>query len=145
MTTTSSRTAQVALATTGVELNYLNLMFDQQRMLMVKYHDLEEKNGSPVIDLEDEGYLSDRRVQARIHELFGYLVRELSEAMQELKNKPWKKTVIAADVEAFREEMGDSMHFMVEMLITAGMTPKDLYDAFHRTQIKNVNRQNGDY
>lgn len=125
--------------------DYLSKMFSLQRELMEKWHELEEVNGSPVVYQEDEGDLDSRQVQARLHELYGYTVRELSEAMQELKNKPWKRTEKATNVRAFVEEVGDTMHFMVEFCITAGISPKDLYESFARTQIKNVNRQNSNY
>lgn len=112
---------------------------------MVKYHGIEADNGSPVITREEEGNLDDRKVQARIHELFGYLVRELSEAMAELKNKPWKKTKQLTVEENFVEEMADSFHFFVEMCITAGMTSEDLHRAYFRAHAKNTDRIAGTY
>ena len=123
----------------------LELMFQGQRQVMQKMHDIEESNGSPVIFEEDEGDLDSRQVQARLHELYGYLVRELSEAMQELKLKPWKRTEVKTDVTAFVNEMADSAHFFFEMLITAGITPIDLYEAYFRMHKKNLDRQNTGY
>lgn len=145
MTLSAVSPAPSTVAPDDLPVDYLSQMFAQQRELMLKWHELEESNGSPVIYEEDEGDLDSRQVQARLHELYGYTVRELSEAMQELKNKPWKKTDRETDVRAFIEEVGDTMHFLVEFCITAGISPKDLYESFARTQIKNVNRQNSDY
>lgn len=125
--------------------NYLALMFEGQRHLMRKYHDIEAANGSPVIYQEDEGDLDSREVQARLHQLYGYLVRELSEAMQELKNKPWKKTEAKTDVKAFVNEVGDVAHFFIEFCITAGITAKDLHDAYFKMHEKNTTRQAGSY
>jgi hypothetical protein len=125
--------------------NYLLMMFEGQRRLMEKYHEIEEANGSPVIYREDEGDLDSREVQARLHQLYGYLVRELSEAMQELKNKPWKKTEQKTDIRAFVEEVGDVAHFFVEFCITAGISAKDLHDAYFRMHNKNVQRQTSEY
>ena len=123
----------------------LTAIFSGQRKLMEKYHEIEESLGSPVIFEEQEGDLDDRQVQARLHQLYGYLVRELSEAMQELKLKPWKRTEIATNREAFVEEIGDSFHFFVELCITAGMTAEDLRLAYFRMHNKNTKRQNSDY
>src|SRR4051812_11342911 len=84
--TTEDATRQRAgLPTELPKVNYLEMIFEGQRHLMTKYHSREKANGSPVITSDMEGNLDDRQVQARIHELYGYLVRELSEALQELK------------------------------------------------------------
>lgn len=119
------------------------MIFEGQKHLMTKWHQLEASHGSPVITRDMEGDLDNRRVQARIHELYGYLVRELSEAMQELKNKPWKQTTRETDRAAFVNEIGDSLHFFVELCITAGIGPDDLHRAYFRMHQKNNQRIEG--
>jgi NTP pyrophosphatase (non-canonical NTP hydrolase) len=126
-------------------VNYLEMIFEGQKHLMTKYHAREKANGSPVITSDMEGNLDDRQVQARIHELYGYLVRELSEALQELKNKPWKQTEQPTDRAAFVEEVGDSLHFFVELCITAGISAEDLHRAYFRMHQKNNSRLAGTY
>lgn len=121
------------------------MVFEGQKHLMTKYHAREQANGSPVITSDMEGDLDNRQVQARIHELYGYMVRELSEAMQELKLKPWKQTEIATDKTAFVNEIGDTFHFFVELCITAGMTAEDLHRAYFRMHQKNNSRLAGTY
>lgn len=121
------------------------MIFEGQRHLMTKYHMREAANGSPVITRDEEGNLDDRRVQARIHELFGYMVREGAEALQELKNKPWKQSTHLTDREAFVNEIGDTLHFFVELCITAGMTSEDLHRAYFRMHQKNNERIAGTY
>jgi len=116
------------------------MIFEGQRHLMAKYHPIEKKHGSPVVSSDMEGNLDNRQVQERIHELFGFLVRELAEAMQELKLKPWKVEEKPTDREAFINEMGDAFHFFVEMCITAGMTDEDLHRAYFRMHQKNNQR-----
>lgn len=123
----------------------LTTIFQGQSELMDGYHEIEEKNGSPVVYGGDYGNLNSRRVQARIHELYGYLVRELSEAMQELKLKPWKQTEKLTDREAFVNEVGDAMHFFVELCLTAGISADDLFAAYFRMHQKNVERQDNGY
>lgn len=127
------------------KVNYLEMIFEGQKHLMTKYHAIEKANGSPVITSDMEGNLDDRQVQARIHELFGYLVRELSEAMQELKLKPWKKTEELTVDENFVNEIGDSFHFFVELCITAGISAEDLHRAYFRMHQKNNSRLAGTY
>jgi len=112
---------------------------------MAKYHDREVGNFSWAVEPDMEGDLDNRQVQARIHELFGYLVRELAEAMQELKLKPWKQTEIPTDHEAFVNEMGDAFHFFVELCITAGISAEDLHRAYFRMHQKNNTRIAGTY
>lgn len=127
------------------EGDLLELMFMGQKGLMEKYHGIEAANGSPVIRESEEGDLDSRVVQNRLHQLFGYMVREMSEAMQELKLKPWKRTEIATDTRAFINEVGDAAHFFFEFCITAGISPIDLYEAYFRMHQKNIDRQNGTY
>lgn len=144
--TTEDAVRQAAgLPTDLPKVNYLEMIFEGQKHLMTKYHAREKANGSPVITTDMEGDLNDRQVQARIHELFGYAVRELAEAMQELKLKPWKQTEIQTDREAFINEIGDTFHFFVELCITAGMTAEDLHRAYFRMHQKNNSRLAGTY
>lgn len=120
--------------------NYLGEVFAAQRKLMEKYHDIEDSNGSPVLLEDEEGDLNSRVVQSRLHELFGYATREWAEAMQELKLKPWKREEIPTDTPKFIGEVGDLFHFFIEFCITAGISDKDLRDAYFREHAKNHNR-----
>jgi dimeric dUTPase (all-alpha-NTP-PPase superfamily) len=123
----------------------LDRIFEGQRELMERYHEIEEVNGSPVIFQEEEGDLDSRHVQARLHEVYGYLSRELAEAMAELKNKPWKQTERPTDRQAFVNEVGDTLHFFIEFCITAGISAEELHDSYFRMHKKNQHRQNTDY
>lgn len=123
----------------------MELMFDGQRSLMSKYHDIELANGATVLDPDEFGDLNSRRVQQRLHDLYGYVTRELAEAMQELKNKPWKQTERPTDEKAFVDEVGDVAHFFFEFCITAGISPIDLYESYFRMHQKNQVRQSTGY
>lgn len=123
----------------------LEAVFKGQRQLMERYHEIELGNGSPVIFENEEGDLDNRRVQARLHQVFGFAMREWAEAMAELKNKPWKQTEVETSREAFVHEVGDLFHFFVEFCITAGISAQDLHDAYFRMHTKNQNRQNNGY
>lgn len=120
-------------------------VFAGQSRLMERYHDIEAENGSPVLGVEQLGDLDDRQVQARLHQLFGYAIREWSEAMQELRNKPWKRTGIATDRDAFVNEVGDVLHFFVEFCITSGISAEELHARYFQMHAKNQERQNSGY
>jgi hypothetical protein len=126
-------------------VNFLEMIFEGQRHLMAKYHAIEAANGSPVIRHEEEGELDLRVVQDRLRQLFGFAIQEWGEAMQELKNKPWKRTDTPTDRAALYNEIGDVFHFFVEFCITAGMGPDDLHRAYFRMHQKNVQRQASNY
>lgn len=136
--------AKLRLVKTSPE-DLLGQIFRGQRELMVRYHEIEEVNGASVIYEEQEGELDDRQVQARLHEVFGFAIREWAEAMQELKNKPWKQTEAPTDRDAFLGEIGDVFHFFVEFCITAGISPEDLHRSYFRMHNKNQIRQAGNY
>ena len=113
---------------------------------MARYHGIEKTNFGHVVEIADLGDLDSRLVQARIHELFGFLVRELGEGMQELKiSKPWKQTFVASDPDKFREEMADSLHFFVEICITAGISADELFAEYFKAWSKNRGRQDSGY
>lgn len=129
----------------GDHFDKLATIFAAQRQLMTRYHDIERDNFSFPVESDDIGEIDFRLVQARLHELFGFLVRELSEAMQELRSKPWKQKYQPTDRDKFFEEMGDSLHFFVEMCITAGMSSGGLFEAYFRSWEKNIDRQTNGY
>lgn len=140
-----SRTMGRLRSSGGDAYDKLATIFVGQEILMDKYHDIEQGNSSFPVELDDRGDLDSRLVQARIHELFGFTVRELGEALQELRSKPWKQTWSPTDIDKFKEEMADALHFFVEMCITAGMSANDLFHAYFRAWEKNRDRQANGY
>lgn len=127
------------------QFDALRTIFAGQRELMRKYFEIETGEPSFPIPESDYGEINFATVQARLHELFGFTVRELSEAMQELRWKPWKQKWNGTDEAKFTEEMADALHFFVEMCITAGISADQLFDAYFRAWEKNRGRQNNGY
>jgi dimeric dUTPase (all-alpha-NTP-PPase superfamily) len=85
--------------------------------------------------------LNNRRVQARIHEAFGHVIRELAEAMQHLDgSKSWKDNPRPVDVSGFNEEIVDALHFFVEMCVLAGIDAEDLFRLYFEKNVVNHNR-----
>lgn len=121
-------------------------MFAQQRSHMAAYQEISEQIGSGnVPEPHDWGQLDRRNIQASIREFAGYTVEELYEAINHLKNKPWKQTDKPTDVAAFKEELADAWHFFIELHILAGIDPEEVFRMYFRKTFINVNRQQNGY
>lgn len=116
-------------------------MFAQQLRLMGEY---DEVGGHAGVEPHLRGDLDHRQVQRSIREFAGYTVEELYEAINNLKNKPWKQTEQPTNVEAFKEELADMWHFLIEMHIIAGIDPEEIFRSYFRKAFINTQRlQNG--
>lgn len=120
-------------------------IFAGQLELMEIYEPIERERGFITIYSGDYGELDHRFVQYRIKDLNSRAVEELYEAMNTLKNKPWKQSEVTTDKVHFYEELGDALHFFVELCITAGMTAEDLARIYHRKHAVNKFRQRSKY
>lgn len=121
----------------------LETMFAQQRLHMEEYAKI---NPTALLDPELHGALDDPATQATIRETAGYVMEELMEAVSgHLKNKPWKQTLVPVSERAFREELADAWHFLIQLHIVAGMTPHDVFDAYFKKAQINTERQRDGY
>ncbi len=127
------------------EGDMLQGIFIEQQGLMQRYHDIEKERGFIVVEPRDHGNVDDRFVQSRIKDLSQRTIEELMEAMNTLKNKPWKQSEVSTDKVHFYEELGDTVHFFIELCITAGMTAEDLARIYHRKAAVNQFRQESRY
>lgn len=123
----------------------LATIFTGQRRLMETYEGIEQRNGAVVVRPEFFGQVDTREVQIRLKDLAYRTVEELSEATNTLKNKPWKQTFVATDVPHLHEELADTFHFFVELLITAGIGPEDLFKLYFLKNAVNQFRQESKY
>lgn len=91
-----------------VEGDLLKAIFDRQKSLMGKYHDIELKSG--LLQTEDcPVNLDDKRGQARIKDFSWRVTEELGEALDARTSK-----------EHYQEELIDGLHFLTELTILAG-------------------------
>jgi len=127
------------------EGDMLASIFAGQRELMEKYEPIERDRGFITVTPDNFGEIDHRFVQYRIKDLNARAVEELYEAMNTLKNKPWKQSEVPTDKVHFYEEIGDALHFFVELCITAGMTAEDLARIYHRKHAVNKFRQRSNY
>lgn len=120
-------------------------IFEAQDGLLDTYHAIEKERGAIVVDRDQFGDIDHRKVQWRIKDLKQRCDEELDEAMNCLKNKPWKQSEVPTDKIHFYEEIADALHFFVELCITAGMDAEDLALLYHKKHAVNVFRQESKY
>lgn len=102
-------------------------IFNRQKELMSKYHDIEARSG--LMQTEDcPVNLDDKRGQARIKDFSWRITEEVGEALDALRN---------GDREHYCEELIDGLHFLTELTILAGVEPIEL-------PFDDVNKSDGD-
>lgn len=127
------------------EGDMLNGIFLEQELLMERYHYIEKDRGANVVEAKDQGDLDSRFVQWRLKDLMQRCIEEMMEAANVLKNKPWKQSEVTTDSVHYYEEIGDALHFFIELCITSGMTAEDLARIYHRKAAVNHFRQESKY
>lgn len=127
------------------EGDMLKSIFEGQKELIEKYHTIERDRGFIVVEPNNYGNIDHRMVQFRIKDLNARCIEELMEAMNTLKNKPWKVSEVPTDKTHFYEEIADALHFFIELCITAGLDAEDLALMYHRKHAVNQFRQESKY
>lgn len=91
-----------------VEGDLLQAIFNRQKSLMGKYHDIELRSG--LLQTEDcPVNLDDKRGQARIKDFSWRVMEELGEALD-----------ARASSDHYQEELIDGLHFLTELTVLAG-------------------------
>ena len=104
----------------------LRAIFDRQKELMEKYHDIEFKSG--LMQTEDcPVNLDDKRGQARIKDFSWRITEEIGEALDAIENESGESALLH-----FHEELIDGLHFLTEMTILTG------YDLPEYTTLKDL-------
>jgi len=104
----------------------LDDMFDRQREFMELLRQHGKLPDYPVDMTSKEG-------QGWINKFAWDSVRELVEAVQELKNKSHRVTDVREfDREKYLEELADACAFFVEVLVLSDVTADEFYEAFCR-------------
>ena len=65
---------------------------------------------------------------------------EICESLRETPWKPWKKKQ-SLNIERYREELIDLLHFFVNACLVSGMTADDLFDKYTIKMKENIDRQ----
>ena len=104
----------------------LRAIFDRQKELMEKYHDIEFKSG--LMQTEDcPVNLDDKKGQARIKDFAWRITEEVGEALDAIENESGESALLH-----FHEELVDGLHFLTEMTILTG------YDLPEYTTLKDL-------
>ena len=119
-------------------------VFNRQKELMEKYHDIEKKNGLLQTDKVPVD-INSHMGQQRLKDFAWRVTEELGEAMNCLKNKSWKQTHFQTDVDHYYEELSDAFHFFIELCILSGLDAEDLYQLYYRKSKVNQFRQRSNY
>jgi hypothetical protein len=107
-------------------MDKLDEVFARQKELMETFHAIEEARGllpDPDVPVD----LTTHEGQAVLRSYAWYITEELGEAMNLLKNRPWKQKTYPVEVYKFYEELADAFHFFVELCILSGLSADDLY------------------
>lgn len=120
-------------------------MFIRQAGHRVQYDEIYRRRGLNPPAQGQWGNLNDPNVQAAIREAMSYCVEEAYEAIGHLKNKPWKQSFVATDINEFYKEFADAWHFWLEANILAGMTPDIIAKYYFDMAEKNDDRRENGY
>lgn len=80
------------------------------------------------------------QVSTYIREVILCATDELHEVLAEVHWKPWKESRGIKDVEAYREEMADVLHFILDLYLAAGLTGADIVKDYTAKHEENVSR-----
>jgi len=122
----------------------LETMFSQQREQMADYREMYADGtpgGNPVPHEDLWGDLWSPATQASLRENAGYVVEELYEAINLLKNKPWKQTHKEVNIADFMEEVADVWHFFIQFHIVAGLSVTDVFEQYFSKALENGKRR----
>jgi len=89
----------------------LHIIFNRQRELMEKYHDIEERNGFPIPHAPVD--LHDAHAQHKLKDYAWRFTEELTEATE-------ARAIHPDTPEHFEEELADAYHFLVELMTLSG-------------------------
>lgn len=122
----------------------LEAIFQRQKELMEKYHKIEKANG--LLQTEFVPVNIDAAAgQARLKDFAWRITEELGEAMNCLKNKPWKQTQMETDRTHYEEEIIDAFHFFIELCILSGFDANSLTEMYLAKSQVNKFRQRSKY
>jgi len=120
-------------------------IFGRQADLQKKYYKIERKTCPGFEPKKVPVDINSHVGQDQIRQRFFWTIIELGEAVDCLKNKPWKQSMVETDVDHFREEVADALHFFIEGCILAGITASDLFSSYMRKSEVNKFRQRSKY
>ena len=113
------------------------IIFERQKELMEKYREIE--------NMPREIDINTKKGQVWLKDFAWRITEELGEAMNCLKNKPWKQTEMLTDVDHYKEELADAFHFFIELCIISGISSEELFLLYFKKSEVNLFRQRSKY
>jgi hypothetical protein len=120
-------------------------MFLQQLAHKREYDQIYVAKGLNPTPQGEWGNLNNPILQSEMRMTVAFVIEELMEAINLLKNKPWKQTFRETDADAFYGELADAWHFWLELMILAGMTPDLIQKYYFGMAEKNIERRASGY
>ena len=121
----------------------LEAIFDKQKALETKYHEIEKAHGALILPLPLD--LNTFAGQERSRLLIYRIAEELFEAGNCLRNKAWKQSQVPVDQDHFLEELSDAVHFVIQLYIELGLNAQDFTNLYFRKAKVNEFRQESKY
>ena len=123
-----------------IKADRLQMMWNQQLEFMKL---LQKERGFPEFPTD----ITSKQGQKFLKEISHYMMDELFEAAQHLKNsKSHRATqVTELDKDAYKEELADALHYFVELVIASGITLDELYQSYMQKGEINVSRIKNGY
>jgi len=113
-------------------MDRLDLIFNRQLELMVKYHDIEDSSGllqTPRVPATEPVPIHDRFGQARLKDFAWRVTEELTESTWAMLDHP--------DIVTHKlEELSDAYHFLTELNILSGLDANSLTNLCIKRAIK---------
>lgn len=108
----------------------LDVIFAVQKKLKEKYDCIERMKNIfvPVLPID----INICRNQEYLKSLCYRVIAELVEATECLKNKAWKQSEVLVDQDHFFEELGDCIHFLVELCISVGIDSEKFFEIYFK-------------
>lgn len=127
----------------GKEGDRLDLIFEAQKRLKQKYDKIEREKGLfvPELPIDINNCLTQEYLKSQAYRI----VSELVEATECLKNKAWKQTETFCDVDHFKEELSDALHFFIEFCIVVGISSEELFQLYFKKMTVNEWRVKTNY
>jgi len=122
----------------------LKLIFERQEELERKYQAIERKNGF-YVPHNGKCDIDNAKDQQYIKNLTHRVIEELEEAMNCLKNKPWKQSQMETDKDHFYEELADGFHFYVALMLATGLDAETIFQTYFKKSEVNKFRQRSGY
>ena len=119
-------------------------VFNRQKELMEKYHDIEKKNGllqTEQVPVDINSHMG----QQRLKDFAWRVTEEIGEAMNCLKNKPWKQTQMLTDRPKFKKYIQEAYSRLLGIFFTAGYKMEDIYILYFKKNAVNQFRQRSKY